>query len=518
MTSDEVLQKGDGKDGRPALVIINGEVLNVTSFADGHPGGKQALMDYVGKDATKVFYALHRHEVLETRLKRLKYANLAGYNPKNAPQAWAELSRVPYAEIDMDGSPFFNESHKRFRLECRKYLWEEGIVAWADEAENSGKSPPKELYEKLGKTGYLALTMGAGPHLKRITDPNTLWARAGIKSEDLDAFHLSVLGEERTRMCCPGAEDAISSGIAIGLGPVLKFGPEWMQGELVQSILEGRKVICLGITEPYVGSDVAGVQCTATLSADGTYYTVSGTKKWITNAVFADYFTTLVRTTADSKGAKGLSMLLIENGPDVVVRKIPTDYSLAAGTGLISFENVKVPVKNLLGKEGQGMMITMHNFNMERLGICTMALGRGRRIIEETFKWAQQREAFGKTLLQQPVIRQHLGKMIAEHQSAYAAYLLLTHKYQTTPHKLQATLGGPTALLKYRTTRATTLISDLAVQVFGGRGVTKTGMGKNISRVQKSFKLASVYGGSEEIMVDLGMRQAMKQMPKTAKL
>jgi len=298
---------------------------------------------------------------------------------------------------------------------------------------------------------------------------------------------------------------------------VMKFGQKWMQGELVQSILEGRKVICLAITEPYAGSDVANVTTTATLSDDKTHYIVSGTKKWITNAMFADYFTTLVRTGGN--GARGLTMMVIEKGPNVVVRKIPTDYSMSAGTGLISFENVKVPVRNVLGKPGLGMMITMHNFNMERLGICTMALGRSRRIIEETFKWAQQRKAFGKTLLQQPVIRQHLGKMVAEHQAAYSAYLILSHKYTTTPHKLQAKLlGGPTALLKYRTTRATTAISDLAVQVFGGRGVTKTGMGKNISRMQKSFKLASVYGGSEEIMLDLGVRQAIRHLPKTSRL
>lgn len=515
MTREQVAQH-DGKDGRPAYVIVNGDVLDVTKFAEGHPGGKQALLDYTGKDSTEVFYSLHRHEVLETRLKRLKVASLEGYDTSLTPQSWMELSKVPYAEIDMENSPFYNDSHKRLRLEARRFFWESGILAWADKAENSGKVPPKEIYEKLGKSGYLALCLGTGPQLARIPEPN-LWSRAGIKTEDLDLFHFSVLGEERTRMCAPGAEDAISSGIAIGLGPVMKFGQKWMQGELVQSILEGRKVICLAITEPYAGSDVANVTTTATLSDDKTHYIVSGTKKWITNAMFADYFTTLVRTGGN--GARGLTMMVIEKGPNVVVRKIPTDYSMSAGTGLISFENVKVPVRNVLGKPGLGMMITMHNFNMERLGICTMALGRSRRIIEETFKWAQQRKAFGKTLLQQPVIRQHLGKMVAEHQAAYSAYLILSHKYTTTPHKLQAKLlGGPTALLKYRTTRATTAISDLAVQVFGGRGVTKTGMGKNISRMQKSFKLASVYGGSEEIMLDLGVRQAIRHLPKTSRL
>jgi len=272
----------------------------------------------------------------------------------------------------------------------------------------------------------------------------------------------------------------------------------------------------LAITEPYAGSDVAGIQTTAVKSEDGTYYTVTGTKKWITNAVFADYFTTLVRT--GGPGAGGLSMLLIEKDDSVVVRKIPTDYSIAAGTGLISFENTRVPVRNLLGKEGQGMSVTMNNFNTERLGICSMALGRARRIIEECFLWANQREAFAKSLLEQPVVRNEIGQMISEHQAAYCYFLMLVNKYNSTPYKETGKLGGDTALLKYRVTRATTLIADLSVQVFGGRGITKTGMGKNICRMQKSFKFAAVYGGSEEIMLDLGVRQAMRIFPKNAKL
>ena len=98
---------------------------------------------------------------------------------------------------------------------------------------------------------------------------------------------------------------------------------------------------------------------------DGDHFILNGTKKWITNSVHCDYITALVRT-GKTDGPESLSMLLVEKGPDVVVRAIPTDYSSAAGTGLISFENCRVPVKNLIGKEGEGMKITMHNFNLER--------------------------------------------------------------------------------------------------------------------------------------------------------
>ena len=514
MTRAEV-EKCDGKNGNKAFVIVNGDILDVTEFAEVHPGGVRALLDYAGKDATKIFYALHRHEVLEKRIRRLKKAELQGYDKKNDPPSWKDLSSVPYAEADMENSPYWKESHKRFRLECRRFFWEDGIYEWCEATENSGSEPTRELYQQLGREGYLALSHGLGPHLLKVPEPN-LWSRAGLKVSDLDWFHFAVLTEERTRICCPGAEDALTSGVSIGLGPVIHFGQKWVQEEVVGPVLRGDKAICLAITEPYAGSDVAGIQTRAVKSEDGSYYTVTGTKKWITNAMFADYYTTLVRT--GGPGAGGLSMLLIEKGEGVVVRKIPTDYSIAAGTGLISFENVRVPARNLLGKEGGGMMVTMNNFNTERLGICSMALGRSRRIIEECFLWANQRETFGKTLLEQPVVRNEIGQMISEHQAAYCYFLMLVGKYNNTPAKETGKLGGDTALLKYRVTRATTLIADLSVQVFGGRGITKTGMGKNVSRMQKSFKFAAVYGGSEEIMLDLGVRQAIKIFPRTAKL
>lgn len=189
--------------------------------------------------------------MLEKRAPRLKVAELAGFDQRMAPQRWRDLSKVPYAEIDMQGSPFFNESHERFRLECRRFFWEEGIVSWAESAENSGKVPPKELYQKLGAHGYLALCMGPGPHLRNVPEPN-LMSRAGIKPDEIDLFHFSILAEERARMCCPGAEDGMTSGISIGLGPVLNFGQPWTKTEVVPKIFSGDKIICLAITEPQV--------------------------------------------------------------------------------------------------------------------------------------------------------------------------------------------------------------------------------------------------------------------------
>lgn len=148
-----------------------------------------------------------------------------------------------------------------------------------------------------------------------------------------------------------------------------------------------------------------------------------------------------------------------------------------------------------------------------------MVVGRSRRIIEECFIWSMTRDAFGKKLIEQPVIRNTLGAMVAEFEATYASFEKLTHEYNTlSKAEANKKLGGPTALLKYQCTRMSTVVSDGAVQIFGGRGVTKTGMGKNIERNMKSFKLASVYGGSEEIVLDLGIRQARAKFPRNARL
>jgi alkylation response protein AidB-like acyl-CoA dehydrogenase len=122
-----------------------------------------------------------------------------------------------------------------------------------------------------------------------------------------------------------------------------------------EEVLSGKKKICLAVTEAFAGSDVAGLRTTAELSEDGQHYIVNGTKKWITNAVFCDYFVTACKTD------KGFSVLLIERGEGIETRPIKTAYSAAAGTTFIEFNNVKVPKRHLLGPEHKGFQVIMAN-------------------------------------------------------------------------------------------------------------------------------------------------------------
>lgn len=142
-----------------------------------------------------------------------------------------------------------------------------------------------------------------------------------------------------------------------------------------------------------------------------------------------------------------------------------------------------------------------------------------RMAIEDCFKWANQRKVFGKPLIDQPVIRNKLAKMISSLESVHAwleniTYQMCNMKYSEQSDKL----AGPIALLKYNMTRVLHDVSDDACQIFGGRALTKSGMGRAIELLQRTYKFAAILGGSEEIMADLGVKQALKKFPPGARL
>lgn len=187
----------------------------------------------------------------------------------------------------------------------------------------------------------------------------------------------------------------------IGLTAVVNWAPdEVWKNQIVKDCFSGKKKLALAISEAFAGSDVAGIRTTAKKTADGRHYIVNGTKKWITNGHFSDYFVTAVKTD------KGISVLFIERGPGVETAPIKTSYSAAAGTANIFFDNVKVPVTNLLGQENKGFSVIMANFNHERWTIIAGSIRMSRLVTEECLKWSNQRKVFGKRLIDQPVIRQ----------------------------------------------------------------------------------------------------------------
>jgi alkylation response protein AidB-like acyl-CoA dehydrogenase len=161
----------------------------------------------------------------------------------------------------------------------------------------------------------------------------------------------------------------------------------------------------------------------------------------------------------------------------------------------------------------------MRNFNHERWLICAGVMGGIRVILKDCLLWCMQREVFGKNLMSQPVIRQKLARMIGSIEALEGYMESLTYQMvNMDPMAQMFELGGAIAILKFQTTRTLTLVTDEACQIFGGRALTASGMGKNVEMVQRTYKFASILGGSEEIMADLGVRQALLSFPQDAKL
>jgi len=495
-------------------MAVNGDVYNVSKFAKLHPGGAQVLEQYAGKDVTVDFHELHRRDVLD-KYTRLRVGRLSG--SASAVEDPSEFSKVPFAEVPaMQGrsSPYYSDSHRRLTLATRRFVRAE-LEPIAETADLAGDKPDREMQGKLGRAGLMVGRMGPGPWMKDLADVG-IELPGGVPPAEFDYFHEMLIHQEFARLGRPGFIDSCGAGWLISAPAVYHFASKDVLKVLGPQLLRGEKWSALAISEPFAGSDVAAVRTTAKKTPDGKFYIVNGIKKWITEGTYADYFVTAVRT-GEGAGAKALSMLLVERGEGVDTKQIKTTYSTCCGTAMVIMNNVKVPVENLMGKEGEGFKQIMFNFNHERWMITASLLGQARAALADTFMWARQRKIFGKSLIDQPVIRHKLASAAAALECVFTFMESVTHDMcKHGPHN--DVMAGPIALLKYESTRTALKVSDDCVQIMGGRGITRTGMGSKVEGFKNFVKYAAVYGGSEEIMAELAIKQALKTYPATAKL
>jgi len=334
----------------------------------------------------------------------------------------------------------------------------------------------------------------------------------GVKPEEYDAFHEMIAIDEVCRSGSAGVAFSLIISLNVGLPPLLHFGvaDRALQERACVECLTGRKNICLAITEPSAGSDVANITATAVKTPCGKFYIVNGEKKWITGGTFADFFTVAVRTGGAGMG--GISMLLIERGPGVTTRHMPCQGLWSGGTAYVTFEDVKVPVGNLIGQENQGFKYIMYNFNHERWAMCVQAMRFARVCFEEAFKYAHKRQTFGKRLIDHPVIRLKLAHMVRQIESTQSWLENITFQLNTMTHEeAQKKLGGSIALLKAQTTTTFEFCAREASQIFGGLAYTRGGQGEKVERLYREVRGYAIPGGSEEILLDLGIRQAARQ-------
>ncbi|CAB4467123.1 unnamed protein product [Rhizophagus irregularis] len=516
ITADEVAQHNT--EGS-IWIIVHDKVFDVTNFLNEHPGGKKVLLKVAGTDATKQFDNFHNLSVLEKHTQ-LQIGEVGSAQEEVSNEAAS--GEGPFGDLVPFGdpywyqdfySPYYNDSHRRVRAAVRKFV-ETEIMPYAYEWDEA-KRIPQELFIKAGKAGILPGVCGA-PWPVKHTDIKPI---AGVSVEEYDNFHEFVICDELGRCGSGGVLWGLCGGLTIGLPPVLKFGSEELQRRIAPGCLNGTKNICLAITEPYAGSDVANLKTEAKLSDDGQYYIVNGEKKWITNGIFSDYFTVAVRTGGPGMG--GVSLLLIEKDmPGVKTRQMLCSGVWASGTTYITFEDVKVPRSNLIGKENGGFKCIMHNFNHERMSLAIQANRFARVCYEEAMKYAHKRKTFGKKLVEHDVIRNKLAHMARKIEATHAWMESLI--YQTTKlpaNEAMTLLGGPIALLKAQSTQTFEYCAREATQIFGGLAYSRGGQAEKVERLYREVRAYAIPGGSEEIMLDLGIRQSLRAaQPRGAKL
>jgi len=395
-------------------------------------------------------------------------------------------------------SPYYNDTHKELRKMMRKYV-EENIMENVHDWDEAGVIP-KEVYLGAGKIGALALCIGRPWPDKYIG--KCPWGY------EPNYFHELVMYDELSRVGSGGFLWGVAGGTTIGLPPIYHHATEAVKDMVVGPCLRGEKVCCLCITEPTAGSDVANLKTSAKL--EGDHYILNGEKKWITNGIFADYFTVACRT--GPPGMKGISLLMVEKTmPGVTTRKMKCSGVWSSGTTYITFEDVKVPKGNLLGKENKGFQYIMSNFNHERWGICAMTNRFSRVCLEESVKFANKRKTFGKTLIQQPVIRWKVAEMARLVEATHSWIEWVTYQLDTMGQMEAALkLGGQTALMKVQCTKVLEYCARESAQIFGGLSYTRGGQGEKVERLNREVRAMAVPGGSEEIMMDLGVRQSAK--------
>ncbi|KAL6243775.1 hypothetical protein RBB50_009209 [Rhinocladiella similis] len=524
-------------------IVVDEDVYDLTKFQDEHPGGKKILQRVAGKDASKQFWKYHNESILKKYKGKLQVGSLdtkkaaAPPTPPATPPPQEKKKKkvVPQAEsgtvapapgpsaaeeaeaLDPFGdlipfgdpnwyqgyhSPYYNETHAALRAEVREWV-ESEIEPYVTEWDE-GKKVPDTIYKQMGERGYLAGLLGVKYPKHLVTN--------GVKSvpaEKWDLFHEMLLTDELSRTGSGGLVWNLIGGYGIGCPPLVKYGKKELVDRILPGILAGDKRICLAITEPDAGSDVANLTCEAKLSEDGKHFIVNGEKKWITNGIWCDYFTTAVRT--GGPGMNGVSLLLIERGEGVSTRRMDCQGVWSSGTTYITFEDVKVPVENLLGKKDRGFQVIMTNFNHERIGIIIQCLRFSRVCFEESVKYASKRRTFGKKLIDHPVIRLKLAHMARQTEASYAWLENVVYQCQKMGEtEAMLRLGGAIAGLKAQATTTFEFCTKEAAQIFGGLAYSRGGQGGKVERLYRDTLAYKIPGGSEEIMLDLSIRQSMK--------
>ena len=369
---------------------------------------------------------------------------------------------------------YLSEEHELFREGFRTFL-EKEVVPYLEEWEKSGKID-REIWLKFGEMGYFGLDYPE--------------AYGGLA---LDKFYTLIWLEEMQRINSGGFAAAMWAHAFLAMQHLNAEGDENIKQNYLVPSIEGKKIGCLCITEPFAGSDVSGMRTTAV--KEGDEYIINGSKTFITNGVYSDYLVVSAKTDSEA-GSKGISIFVLDRDtPGISANKLDKLGWRASDTGEIAFDNVRIPAGNLLGEENMGFPYLMQHLALERIIMGINAHARAEYAIEYTLQYMSERTAFGKSLDKFQALRHRLAEMATEVE------IIKYFNYQVMKDLDDG--GYPVkeaSMSKLQSTRVADQVIYDCLQFLGGYGYMEE---YPLARMLRDSRLGPIGGGTSEILKEI---------------
>ncbi|MCH7976077.1 MAG: acyl-CoA dehydrogenase family protein [Bacteroidetes bacterium] len=376
--------------------------------------------------------------------------------------------------------PFFNDAHRQLAEELGE--WAEANAP-KDEPEDANAFS-KALVKQIGEAGWLDLCVPAP---------------AG-RFEKLDVRSLCIARE--TLAYYSALADFAFAMQGLGSGPISLFGTDEQKSAILPAVAKGEKIAAFALSEGRAGSDVAALATTATLEGDD--YILNGSKTWISNAGIADFYVVFART-GEEEGHRGLSAFIVEaNAPGLTVAG-QIDTISPHPLGSLEFKDCRTPCSARIGKPGQGFKIAMATLDVFRSTVGAAALGMAKRAFDETVLHVKQRKVFGGTLADLQITQAKLAEMA----TLIDASALLVYRAAWTKDSGAERITKEAAMAKAYATESAQKVIDMAVQLFGGSGVTS---GHITERLYRDIRPLRIYEGATEIQQVIIARQVLKEV------
>ena len=371
---------------------------------------------------------------------------------------------------------FFTETHKEF-YKTAVTLVEREIAPHVDEWEDDRQFPAHEVFKKLGDAGLL------GVHKPE--------EYGGL---GLDYSYNMAAAIGLATIPCGGIPMAIGVQTDMATPALARFGSDYLKETYLRPAIAGDMVACLGVSEPDAGSDVAAIRTHA--REDGDDLIINGQKMWITNSLQADFMVTLVNTGEGDRHTNKSLVIIPMDTPGVTrAKKLEKMGMHSSDTGIIHFDDVRVPKKHIVGEAGRGFTYQMMQFQEERLWAAANTLPGLEASIKETMEYTRDRKIFGKPIIANQVVQFRL----AELETEVELFKALVEKAVLAYGEGQD-ITRIASMLKLKAGRLSREINDSCLQYWGGMGYMAE---TPISRRYRDGRLGSIGGGADEVMLSI---------------